>query len=126
MMAAQTPEGKIKAQIKKVLDKRKPELYVYMPVPGGFGAPTLDYLGFYYGRGFAIEAKAPGKHPTDRQGKTINDIRAARVPAFVISGDTSLHLFEDWLDRTEEHYKAGPLGRLALAQEEVSRGNRSD
>jgi hypothetical protein len=90
-----TPEGKTKARIKKVLDKHKGSMYVYMPVPGGFGSPTLDYLGCFHGLFFAIEAKAPGKVPTPRQEGTLDTMRAANARVFVIDGDTSE--LERWL-----------------------------
>jgi hypothetical protein len=93
-----TPEGKIKSKIAKVIDKYEGSIYVYMPVPGGFGKPTLDYLGFLYGRGFAIEAKRPGKAPTLRQEGTIEDIRASGTPVFVINDDASLEVFATWLE----------------------------
>lgn len=47
-----------------------------MPVPSGYGVPTLDFIGCYKGFFFAIETKAPGKEPTPRQRKTIKDIGA--------------------------------------------------
>ncbi len=98
-MSASTPEGKVKKEIKKVLDKYKGEghIYWYMPVPGGYGKSTLDYLGFFYGLGFAIEAKRPRKGPTDRQGVVRDEIRAAGAEVFVINDDESLVDFEDWL-----------------------------
>jgi len=62
---AETPEGRTKKRIKKVLDGLG--IYYYMPVPGGFGATSLDFLSARPsdGRAFAIEAKAHGKHPRD-------------------------------------------------------------
>lgn len=99
-----TPESKVKAKIKKVLDKHKSSIYVFMPVPGGFGKSTLDYLGFFYGLGFAIEAKAPSKQPTPRQDGTIENIQAARARVFVIDGDTAE--LEQWLREVEERYNA--------------------
>lgn len=60
-----------------------------MPVPYGYGASTLDYLICMRGRFIAIETKAPGKKPTDRQKMVIEQIRAAGGATFVIDGDTS-------------------------------------
>ena len=98
-MSASTPEGKIKKKINKVLDKYKVDghIYWYMPVPGGYGKATLDYLGFFYGLGFAIEAKRPKKGLTDRQGVIRDEIRASDAQVFVINDDESLVDFEDWL-----------------------------
>lgn len=96
-MAGNTPEGRIKKKIKKLLDIYKGRIYVHMPVPGGFGAPTLDYLGFFCGCGFAIEAKRPGGKPTERQEATIAQIRASGAAVFVVSDDASLAELELWL-----------------------------
>jgi hypothetical protein len=81
-----TPEARTKYLIKKVLDKYSTNIYYYMPVPGGFGAATLDYLGFYFGHGFAIEAKAPGKRPTPRQMLTIGHMFRSGARVFVVDG----------------------------------------
>lgn len=96
-----TPEGAVKAKIKKVLKRHEQGMYYYMPVPGGFGSPTLDYLGFFFGHGFAIEAKKPGGKPTDRQRGTIDDIKASGAAVFVIDGDETLKDFEVWLAQKE-------------------------
>lgn len=92
-----TPEGKVKRQIKKVVDNYRNygTLYCYMPVPGGYGAPTLDYIGFFYGHGFAIEAKAPGKAPTPRQELTIAQMRSAGARVFVIDGTDNTDTVSD-------------------------------
>ena len=94
-----TPESRVKTKINKVLDKYKGRIYKYMPVPGGFGAPTLDYLGCFRGLFFAIEAKAPGKEPTPRQEGTIDTMHGARGRVFVIDGDTSE--LEKWLEEVD-------------------------
>ena len=96
-----TPEGKVKQKIKKVLDNHEGCIYYYMPVPAGFGKQTLDYLGFFHGLGFAIEAKRPGKQPTPRQDKDIEDIQAAGARVFVINDDASLEAFAAWLEQVE-------------------------
>lgn len=97
-MSATTPEAKIKQKIKKVLDNyRNDGIYYHMPVPGGYGTSTLDYLGFFRGRGFAIEAKRPGGKPTDRQRGTIEAIERAEAAVFVVSDDVSLTKLDAWL-----------------------------
>ena len=78
-----TPEGKVKAQIKKVLEKHG--AYYHMPVQNGMGAPTLDFIGCCNGRYIAVEAKAPGKKPTERQEVTMGKIRASGGTCFVVS-----------------------------------------
>lgn len=92
-----TPEGKVKESIKKVLDCLSPDLYYHMPVPSGYGKPSLDFVGCYYGRYFAIESKRRKKAPTLRQEGTIEDMRAAGGTVFVIDGPEGLVPLEDWL-----------------------------
>ena len=99
-----TPEGLVKKEIKSILDSKRPHLYYNMPVPGGYGKSTLDFLGCYYGRFFAIEAKRPGKRPTERQDGIIEDILAARGRVFRIHGGDGLRELLAWIDTidTEE------------------------
>lgn len=87
-----TPEGKVKAKIKKLLNKHG--VYSHMPVQNGMGAPSLDYVCCFRGLYIAIEAKAPGKKPTPRQHKTMQQIRAAGGYAFVVHDDETLELLE--------------------------------
>lgn len=98
-----TPEGHIKRKIKLLLDNYN--LYRYMPVPSGFGGTTLDYLCCLRGAFFAIEAKAPGKEPTDRQRETIARIREAGGVVFVVDSDAGLkelRLFLEHYDRSNQ------------------------
>lgn len=94
-----TPEGKVKKKINELLDKYRPSIYYYMPVPNGYGKPTIDYLGCFHGLAFGIEAKRPGKAPTARQDGTLKDITAAGGKVFVIDGDTAE--LEAWLERVD-------------------------
>lgn len=94
-----TPEGRVKAKVNRVLDTYKDHgLYKFMPVPGGYGKATLDYLCFFHGFGFAIETKRPGGEPTLRQENTIGSIIASGSLAFVIDGENGqLEELEQWL-----------------------------
>lgn len=83
---AQTPEGKVKDKVKRLL--KKYGAYYFMPVQTGYGSPTLDILACYKGIFIAIETKAPGKKPTARQELTIKEIRKANGLVYVIDGDT--------------------------------------
>lgn len=89
-----TPEGNVKRKVSGLL-KATPGVYYHMPVPGGYGDSTLDYIGCYLGRFFAVETKAPGKKPTPRQLQTIAAIERSGGKVFVIDGDLSE--LEDWL-----------------------------
>ena len=77
-----TPEGKVKAKVKRLLQKYG--CYQFWPVQTGYGAPTLDCLGCHNGFFFGIETKAPGKRPTPRQRLTIEDMEAAEGVVFVV------------------------------------------
>lgn len=92
-----TPEGKVKKKITELL-RSYPRLYFFMPVQGGYGSPCLDYIGGHNGRAFAIEAKAEGKRPTQRQTDTINEMTAAGIRVFVIDSEKELQPLRAWLN----------------------------
>lgn len=79
---AATPEGRVKRAITKMLQHY--DVYYHMPVPGGYGDSTLDYVGCAAGKFFGIEAKAPGKAPTKLQELTLNRMQRAGGATFVI------------------------------------------
>jgi hypothetical protein len=106
-----TPEGRTKRKIREVFNKYKSHgIYVYMPVPSGYGKSSLDYLGFICGLGFAVEAKAPGQKPKPRQEGIIEDIERGGVPVFVIDDDATLAKLDRWLTTVVE--RDGTDGRL--------------
>ena len=73
-----TPEGKIKKSVKEYLAKLTPKPYVYMPVPMGYGATTLDFLVCHKGMFYGIETKRPGvMHVTPAQGCCMSEIAHA-------------------------------------------------
>ena len=79
-----TPEGRIKAKLKRELDKL-PNVYRFMPVQNGMGAPALDFYLCVHGHFVAIETKAPGKKMTARQEVTSDQILKAWGRVFVVS-----------------------------------------
>lgn len=91
-----TPEGRIKAAVKRVLERYKP-MDSYWPVPGGLGASHLDWIGCYYGKYLSIETKAPGKKPTPRQNARIESVQRAGGIAMVIDGVEGLQELEQVL-----------------------------
>lgn len=93
-----TPEGRIKNKIKKLLAEYGTNIYVFMPVPGGYGKRTVDYLGCIHGVFFAIEAKKPGGRATALQDAALEDIRAAGGIGLVVNDDASLAELKRWLD----------------------------
>lgn len=81
-----TPEGKVKAAVRKVLDNFKSELDTFWPVPSGYGPSHLDCIICAWGRFVSIETKAPGKKPTPRQKERIASVHRAGGIAVVIDG----------------------------------------
>jgi hypothetical protein len=79
-----TPEGRVKAKLKKLLA----EDYQFWPVQTGYGVATVDCLACLDGKFIAIECKAPGKKPTPRQRATMREIRKAGGITFFVTMDT--------------------------------------
>lgn len=102
------PEAKVKNKVKRMLQKHG--AYQFWPVQTGYGSPALDCYGSHCGLFFAIEAKAPGKHPTERQKLLIGAIANSGAPVFIIGErkDTStgeysgMVALEGWLLLTKE------------------------
>jgi len=80
-----TPEGAIKAAVKRALKALGPDMYAHWPVSNGLGAPCLDCHFCWRGLYGAIETKRPGGVPTARQEETIRQIAAAGGIVLVIS-----------------------------------------
>lgn len=72
-----TEEGVLKDKVRAYLKARG--AWYNMPVPSGYGRPTLDFIGCYKGRFFAVETKAPGKKLTPRQEATIKEMQACQA-----------------------------------------------
>jgi hypothetical protein len=77
-----TPEGKVKAMVKRCMETAFPGCYRFMPVQNGMGAPALDFYYCVDGLFVGIETKAPGTgkkqpEPTPRQQSTMDEIKAA-------------------------------------------------
>lgn len=88
---AQTPEGKVKADIKAWLKARN--IWYFMPPANGYGNSGVpDFVCCWNGRFLAIEAKAPGKrgNTTTMQDKQIAGIWAAGGSAVVVDNVAQL------------------------------------
>lgn len=86
---ATTPEFKVKAKIKRALEALRARgcaVYYHMPVQNGMGKPTLDFICCINGHYVGIEAKAPGKKPTERQEQTMQEIREAGGTTITFDG----------------------------------------
>jgi hypothetical protein len=81
---AGTPEGRVKAQIKSILDKEG--AYRVMPVSNGMGAHGVpDFLVCLNGRFLGIEAKAGKGMPTELQLSNLRRIEEAGGSSLVIN-----------------------------------------
>ena len=79
-----TPEGKVKAKVKKYLTEMG--AYYAMPATGGYGlSGTPDFLVCYRGRFVGIECKAGKNKPTALQVREIESIRHAGGVAVVVN-----------------------------------------
>lgn len=94
---AQTPEGKVKAQVKKYLATKG--AWWCMPIGTGWGRSGIpDFLVAWRGQFIAIETKAPGKikNTTTMQDRELDEIRAAGATAVVVDDVSQLHhIFEE-------------------------------
>lgn len=80
---AMTPEGKVKAKLKKTLDEMG--IWHFSPFQAGLGRAGIpDIIGCYNGLFVAFECKANGNKPTALQEREINAIRTAKGLAFVV------------------------------------------
>jgi len=107
-----TPEGKMKRRVSALLKAYEPELYYWMPVPGGYGESTLDYVGCLHGKFFAIETKAPDKKPTPRQLQIANRMILAGADVFIVGTDEQLECLHRWLEKNHE-----PRSNISQAQD---------
>jgi len=88
--SAKTPEGKVKLQVKNILNKLGSECWYFMPVTRGMSRNGIpDFIGCYKGRMFAIETKSIfSSHTlTSLQEKELDGIRRADGIALVINED---------------------------------------
>lgn len=91
-----TPEGKIKAKVKRQLDKIG--AYYFSPQAGIYGrAGVPDIVGCWKGKYFAIECKAGNNTPTDLQKREMERIFDA--------GGIVMLINEDNLDEVERNLK---------------------
>lgn len=78
-----TPEGKVKARAKQILESLC--AYYFMPATGGYGRSGVpDIVGCFNGVFFALECKANGNKPTALQAREIDRINVAGGFAMVV------------------------------------------
>jgi Holliday junction resolvase len=93
-----TPEAKVKARVKKVLDKYG--VYYFLPATGGYGrAGVPDIIACFNGQFIAIETKAGKGQLTELQKRELRLIEENGGHAFVIN-ETSLDHLEKYFELT--------------------------
>lgn len=98
---AQTPEGKVKAEVKKFLKERG--AWFFMPVSNGMGQVGIpDIICCYKGVFVAIECKAPGKraNTTANQMRVLMEILDAKGYAWVVDDVNDMPVLFNALDVT--------------------------
>lgn len=86
-----TPEGKVKAAVKKYLQAQG--VWFWMPVSNGMGQVGIpDFICCFNGSFIAIETKAPGKlsNVTANQQRVIDEIKAHGGLALVVDSVDSI------------------------------------
>lgn len=95
---ANTPEVKVKKQIRKMLDAAG--AYYAMPIGSGYGNSGVpDFLICSDGKFIAVEAKAGNNKPTALQEQHIAEIQAAGGIALVIN-ENNLNTLKELLCKT--------------------------
>lgn len=98
-----TPEGRVKAVVKKFL--KNWDVWTDWPVPGGYGKSTLDCQVIQNGCVMWIETKAPDDEPTERQGQMISTLRRYGCRVVVVDTvDLSAECYAnmaDWMEWTK-------------------------
>jgi hypothetical protein len=123
-----TPEGRVKKNIKRVLDSF-PFVYSFMPVQFGMGASGLDFhcvagklfqVGYLVEKvpvAFFIEAKKPGGEPTDRQDQFATDRQKDQnAITFVIDDDPTIMKGKGGIDKLVEWLEAIEKNNEHLSQ----------
>ena len=103
---AMTPEGKVKADVKKILAKYGEELDALWLVQNGMVPPALDCIVCYRGHHIEIETKAPGKKLTPRQSITAEKKEKAGAKVFVIDGDAGCSELDVYLQAVRNYETA--------------------
>jgi hypothetical protein len=97
-----TPEAKVKAKIKEILQEEK--IYYAMPIGTGYGNSGVpDFLCCVHGYFLGIEAKANGNKPTALQTKNLKQIVDSGGCAIVVNDEIkSLFYLKDLIRELKE------------------------
>ena len=92
-----TPEGKVKAAVRKLLETSK--VYFFMPSANGYGRAGIpDFVACVKGHFLAIETKAGKGTTTALQDREIARINAAGGTAIVIN-EGNLNVLKEEIER---------------------------
>jgi len=90
-----TPESKVKARVRKILDERS--AYYVMPVTSGYGnSGAPDFLVCYRGKFMGIECKAGKGKPTELQLDNLKRIEENGGIQFIINESNIELLIEEF------------------------------
>jgi hypothetical protein len=98
-----TPEGKVKAAVKKELKAR--DIWYYMPVQNGMGVVGIpDFICCWNGWFLGIETKAPGNRLklTPNQVNRLNEIEQHKGLAVVVDDIEQLRSLLDNITKMKE------------------------
>jgi Holliday junction resolvase len=99
---AQTPESKVKAKVKAVLDSHG--AYYFLPASNGFGhAGIPDIIVCHCGYFLAIECKAGKKQPTALQERELRRISEHGGVTLVIN-ESNINDIEIYLNSAKDDY----------------------
>lgn len=96
---ARTPEGKVKQRVNAYLNSLGYDCFYFMPVQTGYGRPSLDYVGGFKGKAFAIETKSANGSLTPMQQITIERMRRAGIEVFVVAGVDEVEKLKPWFQQ---------------------------
>lgn len=102
-MSAMTPEGKVKARIKEVLNKYKPDLWYFMPRGSTLGRSGIpDFVCCFRGLTIGIEAKTVLGKLSPRQMLELRSIRKAGGFVLVVN-ETNINTLDGVIQCLTEH-----------------------
>lgn len=91
-----TPEGRVKAQVRKTLVKHG--VYYFSPPANGYGRVGIpDIICCMQGKFIAIECKAKGNTPTPLQRRELEAIHNAGGVAMVVN-EATVDLLDKWFE----------------------------
>jgi hypothetical protein len=105
-----TPESKVKAAVKKMLETS--HVYFFMPATHGFGSSgVFDIVACYKGHTMGIETKATCKDaPTGLQSRNAARAKAAGATVLLVHKDNT-HVVQDVLTAIDKGEISGTTGK---------------